>query len=489
MARLLARATVTARADRATSGLIVICALIMILALADLAIRAAVRLATRWDTFMYHVPFAALRGGLPIPYDMNDTMRPYYEGFPPLPHLLQGILWRLTGSVNATGVVNYMAFIAFLIYCHTALRARFWLVAMISLTAPMVLIHTTVSYVDLFGNCLLAMGISSCLYLHLSPQPSRLVTLCGLGGLIGAAWSKYQLTPVVALAWCLFAVVSLSPSRKARFSRRQAVALLSAAALLAALPYLKNLALYGNPFWPLRVPFMTNVFPYEVDGIAVSAASQRPPPIREYGQFRLFVHSLFEIDHPVRYAHRPRWTIDQGNAWIAFRMGGFWATGVITYLLATIGLLVVHKRKAGILTGLVFVATLCFVALLPQSHELRYLPIHSAMLGMRDRHAVPGVQEEIAPGRAGIPGDRCLPFLLHGLRESRPLSDLEGGLCRCRTAVGGISMVEQVRTWKDVLRRRHEAHRDPPDWADDVGILDHRQEQRGAMSRRVHGRD
>src|SRR5207249_4762493 len=126
---------------------------------------------------------------LHLPYDMNDTMKPFYQGYPPLPDVLQGFLWRLTGSVNATGVLNYLAFVVFLAYCHLALHARFWVVALIALAAPMVIIHTTVSYVDLFGNSLLAIGVSSCLHLYLFPErPSRLVLLSGLGGLIGAAW-------------------------------------------------------------------------------------------------------------------------------------------------------------------------------------------------------------------------------------------------------------------------------------------------------------
>src|SRR5678816_2954813 len=84
------------------------CQAVALIALATLALRSALRLESQWDTFWYHLPFAAVRGGLSIPYDMNDVRRLYFEGFPPLPDLLQGILWRLTGSVNATGVVNYL---------------------------------------------------------------------------------------------------------------------------------------------------------------------------------------------------------------------------------------------------------------------------------------------------------------------------------------------------------------------------------------------
>jgi hypothetical protein len=350
----------------------IICALAVSAALVDLAVRAALRLEIRWDTFSYHVPFAALRGGLSIPYDMNDQYKGLYDGFPPLTDLVQGLLWRLTGSINAIGLVNYLAFVVFLGYCHVALRARFWLVGLISLTAPMVLIHTTVSYVDLFGNSLLAIGVASSLYLYLFPiRASRLVVLGGLAGLAGASWSKYILVPLVGLVFCFLAVIILRSAFTAGFTRRQAAALLFAAAALAAIPYAKNLAMYGNPFWPLRVPVLAQVFPYQIDPTA-NIVLQRPPPLKDYDQFGLFMNSLFEINHPTHYDYRPRWIIDQGNAWLAFRMGGFWGTGVVVYLLATIAMLVVCARRSGIVASLALVGTLCVVGFLPQSNELRY---------------------------------------------------------------------------------------------------------------------
>ena len=57
-----------------TAALALGCALLALVALADLAVRAALRSEIRWDTFAYHVPFDPLRGGLPVPYEMNDTV-------------------------------------------------------------------------------------------------------------------------------------------------------------------------------------------------------------------------------------------------------------------------------------------------------------------------------------------------------------------------------------------------------------------------------
>jgi tetratricopeptide (TPR) repeat protein len=358
--------------DKATRILTRISAALVLVALADLGLRAAVRLDTTWDAIAYHLPFAALRAGLNVPYDLNDRMKDFYLGFPPLPELVQGIAWRLTGSLNATGVVNYLAFACFLAACHFLLRAPYWLVALGALTAPMVLIHTTVSYVDLFGNSFLAIGVSCLLYLGLHPdRTDRAVLPVGLGGLVAAGWSKYQLVPVVAVILGSYAVVGGRRAGLAGFSRGRARALVACAALFAALPYGKNLVRYGNPFWPVRVPVVGALFPYKVDQ-REEALLERPPPLRDYSQARLFVHSLFEIEHPTHYDYRPRWTLDEGRAWIAFRMGGFWSIGVIVYLVSVTWMLIVCARARGAHIAACMGALLCFVAFLPQSHELRY---------------------------------------------------------------------------------------------------------------------
>lgn len=348
-------------------------AAVAVVALIDLGIRSAVDLNLRWDAFWYHIPFAALRGGLHIPYDMIDTMKPRFEGFPILPELVQGVLWRLTGSVNATGVVNFVALSVFLVYCHIVLHARFWLVALISLTAPMVLIHTTVSYVDLFSNAWLAIGAASCIYIYLFPaDSSRAVLVGGLAGLAGTAWSKYQLVPIAALIFVLFAAASLRPAFARRFGRRQVVVLLLAFAALASIPYAKNFALYGNPFWPEKVPVVGGLFPYTEDPVAYGVNEQRPASLKGAPQAELFVLSLFEIHQPTSYPYRPRWIIDQGNTVDGFRMGGFWGIGTVIYLVAMVTMLIVSAGRAGIVVSIWVAAVLGFTAFIPQSNELRY---------------------------------------------------------------------------------------------------------------------
>jgi hypothetical protein len=360
--------------------------IVAVVALVDLAARATLRLNCRWDTFAYHLPYAAVRGGLSIPYDMNEMMRSPFDGYPPLPHFIQGVLWRITGSVNATGVVNYLAFAGFLAYAHRVLRAPFWLVALISLTAPLVIIHASVSYVDLFGNAFLAVGVCSCLHLFLFPdEASRGVFKGGLAGLAAAAWSKYLLVPVAASVFAILTLLAWRRPRSAGTSPRNVACLLAAAALIAAAPYAKNWVIYGNPFWPIGVPIVGQHLPYTNDAIAQGFREQ-PVQAREASQPERFLTSLFEIDQPTSYPSRPRWTIDQGGTDVAFRMGGFWGTAACFYLIAVSALLVICHGRRGAIAAAGGVGLLGLVAILPQSHQLRYylfIPLSgAATIGM-----------------------------------------------------------------------------------------------------------
>lgn len=346
-------------------------------ALLSLGIRAAVRLDTvlAWDTLFYHVPFAALRGGIPTTYSLNDIVQPMYDAFPPLPELVQGLLWRLSGSMNATGVASYLAFVLFLAYCHRFLRAPIWIVGLIALTAPLVLIHAAASYTDLFGNALLAMAIASALFIWLFPERMTWGVLAGaLVGAVGAMWSKYVLVPTAGVFFVLLVVVAVCAVRVTAIPWRRMAAAFVLAAIVGAAPYAKNVGMFGNPFWPYRVPIpvLASLIPYQVDGLAGAAASQTPPPLAGTNGVVLFANSILEIGHPTSYTYRPRWLIDQGSGWLAFRMGGFWWVGVVAYVTMLVVMLALLHRRRGVIAAGAALATFAFVATLPESHELRY---------------------------------------------------------------------------------------------------------------------
>jgi len=352
-----------------------LCALIILGALALLFVRASLMLESHWDSLVYHIPFAALRIGMGISYEMPIHDQLCYDGFPPLVSFLQGALWKITGSVNATGVVNALAFFGFLIYCHKILKAPFWIVGMIALSAPLVLIQMSTNYDDLCGSCFLAIGFISTLRLYLFPnENNRIVFLFGILGGIAAAWSKFILVPLDILVFVAIANLGLSQASSFKLTKQQVAVLLIVAALAASLPYIKNFILYKNPFWPLAVPYFVHWFPFDdtANSLAQHIAQNRPTELAGAPQFLVFLHSLFEINHPTHYSYRPRWIVDQGNAWIAFRSGGFWAFGVGAYLFCATALLMSLKGKRGAIASIALIGLICSTGLLPQSNELRY---------------------------------------------------------------------------------------------------------------------
>jgi len=348
-------------------------AFLMVGCLVVLAIRATLRLDGRWDTPLYHLPFAAAYGGLDIPYVMSERIAMAFQGFPPLAHFVQGWLWRLTGSVNATGVINFLAFVTLLAVSQRKLKAPFYLFAAIAMTAPLVLIHLTVSYVDLFGNSWLALGLLCLFHAYYFERTSdRSILFIGLVSLTAAAWTKFQLVPVVAVCLLLYLVVYRPIPIRSDTRQKQVLLWIMLAGLVAAIPYIKNWMLYDNPFWPVPLPLFSEHFPYSKEFLQPLPWANSPPPLEGRSQSIKFFHSLFEIGHPHEYEHRARWIIDQGNAWVAFRSGGFWNVAVATYLFLATLLAVWIKPRKGVVVSLTGLAMLLLMSTFPQSHELRY---------------------------------------------------------------------------------------------------------------------
>jgi hypothetical protein len=351
---------------------------VTLVAVADLGVRAILRLDWSWDGFAYHLPFAALRAGIPIPFDMPLQFLPSYAGFPPLGDLVQGLLWRAFGTVTVAQLANYLAFVLYLAYCHVVLKARFWHVALIALTAPLVIIHTTVLYIDLFAGVMLAIGVSSAIYLLLFPERgSRGALVGGLLGLVAACWTKFTVVPIAAPFFLVFLILAIRTRVALRLGPPRVALLFALAITVAAAPYVRNLVLYDNPLWPVRVPIAGDLFPYISDSETQGIQLNRPPALRDAPQWLVTVRSFLEVDVPTRYSWpRQRWVIDQYDGppgtGEGMRMGGFWNVGVVVYLTAMLGALLAVGGRPGRIAALGTILTLGLVAILPQSNELRY---------------------------------------------------------------------------------------------------------------------
>jgi hypothetical protein len=335
-------------------------------ALSFLAVRSVARLEPWYDAWLYHVPFAAHYGSLGVRYTNTDPdIAGLLGGSPPLPFVAHGALWRLTGSLNAIGVRNFAALLLFFYYAVRVLRARFAVVVLVSLTAPLVVIHAATTYYDLFANTFLAIGVSGIAVLALFDRGrDRRLLVWILAGLTLAAWSKPVVLPVVCPALGLLLVHAIAGEQP---RRRERVSITLAACALGAAPYVRDWVVFGNPIWPNRVPLLASI-PYTQDFLD----RETPPLLRGLPHYQVFLRSLFEIGQPTEYPDRARWTVDQGHTLAGFRCGGFWGVAVVCSLGALVGLAILFagRRAAPFLAGAV--ATLALVAVVPDSHNLRY---------------------------------------------------------------------------------------------------------------------
>jgi hypothetical protein len=353
-----------------------------------LTARAVLTIDPYFDTFAYHLPFAARAVGLcpETCWRMGSLLETRYLSFPPLFDVLQGLLWLLLGSPQALDLLNIAAMSAFAGYLRRAFGVPMAWTLVGLLAIPIVQIHVTATYIDLPLN--LAIGAAALTIFDLQRSESHpgwrrpaLVVLC----LAFAANSKLTMIPVAAAigSW-LFVVLTMRLGRGLARQRNAAVlglvTVVGAAVVFASA--LHNLVVFGNPIYPvavdiagLRLPGPEAVIiPHEdsLPGVWLDV----PSPLR-------WLASVLEVGG---YADRPLpWTYDQGN-WIttwpmepyrpgvapSFRMGGYFVAYVlflVVFLIASLRRQATSDRRAG---WTAFLVVTLLAAFLPHSHELRY---------------------------------------------------------------------------------------------------------------------
>lgn len=317
-----------------------------------------------YDVWYYHLPFAARIVGLtsPATYGLSAENFARYEGFPLFAELLQGLVWRLTGHVAATSFVALGGLFALVVFVRRIFAAPMAIALLALLAIPLVQIHATAGYIDLPANAAATMLLLLVLRALVAGTVSR-QALVG-AALLSAATAnmKFQLVPIVLAAAVVLVVLAL----RERDGRGARLAILALAFPLVFATPLKNLALHGNPVWPVELTALGHPFPH-VEG----AYAQSPPQLRDASRPVRFARSVLEVDnHPIG-AHR--WSLDQ---WApaedpACRMGGYFGVYVVVNLLA-LGLAVLRRLHLALVAGGLFAGVTAIAAIVPQSHELRY---------------------------------------------------------------------------------------------------------------------
>ena len=330
-----------------------------------------------WDVWYYHLPFGARLWGLVPQSDFifTDENGARFSGFPLLGEWLQGLLWRLTRIPTAANLVAFSSVPAVAVFLRIRFGVPLHLTVVALLAIPLVQTHATSCYVDLPANSAVAVLVMLTLdaYARRTRLSMRTLLLAFCVAAL-AANMKCLLHPLIFTSLVLFGIRFLVLHRPARVGRPVLVMLVCLPVVFAS--PLKNLILHQNPYYPLRIA----IAGHDLPGRELPYASS-PMWLRDAPRPLRFAASVSEIGaRPL--SDRRRWTVDQwtpSNA-SGYRMGGFFGAYVLVQLIWLVVSSVRARSRETNVAAIGFASLTAIVALMPQSHELRYYMVWMIVL-------------------------------------------------------------------------------------------------------------
>jgi hypothetical protein len=344
-----------------------------------LLIKGLVDAPSHFDSWWYHLPWAARLAGLMSPdsYVFEPVAAVRFNGFPLLPEFLQGWFWRLTGRVESANLVSFAALGLYLLFLRHFFRVPFWLAVPALLAVPLIQAQASAVYVDLIANLGMATLIMATYSLYLRDKPAQpgLVAALLLGAFV-AANSKMQLIPLAALA-LLFAAPPLTKwlarvidSLKSPWEKALMLAVTLFTVMAIFFVPLKNLAQYGNPVYPMKIAVL---------GHTLNGPELSPPStlgggeMANAGRITKWFYSVTELGMGT-VLNVKRWKIDSSappGSPLGIQGGLFGA--YVAFHLLLFAWLANRLQKSERKVALTFVATsLLAAAVMPASHLLRY---------------------------------------------------------------------------------------------------------------------
>ena len=350
---------------------------VSLLILISLFLKSIIDIDGSWDTWNYHLPFAARLWGIVTEnnYVFTDQLEYRFDGFPLLANFIQGFFWFTFKHVQATNLVSFISFIAYLCFIKKYLQVPLYLSAIALLAVPLVQIHVTSSYVDLFANiCTSILVIMTYLLYARNNFYNKRNFMVAILAAFFAANTKMQLIPIVMLILCFFIIkiilVIKSSNERNKIKFKKVLAVGIASIFVFAVP-IKNTLFYGNPAYPVKLEILGTTLNYEED-----PRKSMPNYLKKSPQFQRWIYSVLEINTFDK--NRPRtWTIGQGNlpnkskskAW---KMGGYFGIYVVFNVVLLGYMFCKFRCRESSVALIVFTLMSIITSTMIQSHLLRY---------------------------------------------------------------------------------------------------------------------
>jgi len=352
--------------------------ILKIIALATISgvfLKAVIDVDGSWDTWMYHLPYAARLWGVSSPSDylMHYGLEERFEGFPLLAEYLQGLFWIISQRPESANLVGFFSLLLYIWFLKRYLNIPLYLSTLILLAIPLVQIHAVSCYIDLPANIAVSMLVILGYLLYTRENfANRFNILLMILVAACAVNMRFVLTPltfimvtliILRLFWLGSQTVELTKSYRALFLfPALGIALLA----IFATP-IKNVIVHGNPAYPVIMTIAGVTLNHLHEAIEIV-----PPYLEHAPRAQRWLHSVLEVEtYP--FTHPLHWSIDQyfpphfGN-----RLGGYFAAYVVFNLLLLLYLTYrLHSRESRIIL-LSFIGLTGFTAIMPQSLELRY---------------------------------------------------------------------------------------------------------------------
>ena len=295
--------------------------LIALIVTISIFLKSIIDIDPSYDTWTYHLPFAARIWAI-VPgeiYRFEPVFDEFFNGFPLLAEFCQGFFWFIFQRVQAANLVSFLNIILFICFLKVYCKVPLYLSAIALFAIPLVLTHATTSYVDLPGNIDIAILVMMTYLLYKQNDfPTKRDLLVIFFAAASASNIKLQLVPLVFLILCFIGFrifwLHFRHTQAPKSSLLKAIPIALVASVLIFATPIKNIVLYGNPFYPVRIEVAGKVLNHKVP--KYNAA---PDGLEEIPRSQRWLYSILEIKSP-------DWSVDQwngNNPDLFNRMGGF----------------------------------------------------------------------------------------------------------------------------------------------------------------------